>query len=145
MLWCSHASTNHNLKGYIHKNQMYLHNLSIVLFRGLQPGWCLSLQFFYRSSVLCLPAGAGGERSENEWSVPGRWSHLPTHKVHLGPPLSSTPFTPLQQHLYRHNAVASCTEIKHLCEAVHKLVSLFKRGNQPEKNRIHTCSLSGDV
>ena len=43
MLWCSRASTNHNLKAQIHKNQMYLHNLSIVLFGGLQPGWCLSL------------------------------------------------------------------------------------------------------
>lgn len=81
MLWCSHASINHNLKGYIHKNQMYLHNLSIVLFGGLQPGWCLSLWFFYRSWVFCLPGGVRAERRR----VPSCWSHLPTHRVHFNP------------------------------------------------------------
>ncbi len=70
MLQCSHLSASDNLNCYIHSNQMYLHNVSIVLFRGLQPGWCRSLRFFYRSLALCLPGGAGGEMSENEHSGP---------------------------------------------------------------------------
>lgn len=126
MLWCSHASINHNLKGYIHKNQMYLHNLSIVLFGGLQPGWCLSLWFFYRSWVFCLPG---------ETARPELLKSSPHPQGSLQSPLPSAPFAPLQQHLCRHAV------IKHPCEAAllsstREKMSLFlKGGTQPPKPR----------
>lgn len=94
---------------------MYLHNLSIVPWRGLQPGWGLSLWSLYRSSAFCLPGGASGEG----WGAPQTLLKSSPHPHGSPqPPLPSTPFAPLQQHLFRRSDVASYGVMKDVWETV---------------------------